>query len=136
MHNDLVRVGKGKKLRGFEVHCQPLIFCYHIIHTKDPIFHIAGFRTIYSRQWLSHLFTEVCALHTYYMICIQVCVFRIARMMLQKKYQERVNQCVSKLTQHKEPCLPDTDVYSLIAETLGLETDATSKLSSLCNWYK
>ena len=60
-----------------------------------------------------------------------MCVFRIARIMLQKKYQERVNQCVSKLTQHKEPYLPNSNVYSLIAETLGLQTDTASELSSL-----
>ena len=51
--------------------------------------------------------------------------------MLQKKYQERVNQCVSRLMQHKELYLPSSDVYTVIAQTLGLQTDAISKLSSL-----
>ena len=56
--------------------------------------------------------------------------------MLQKKYQERVNQCVAKLTQHKESYPPNSNVYSLIAETLGLKTDTTSELSSLCIYIR
>ena len=58
-----------------------------------------------------------------------MCVFRIARITVQKKYQQRVNQCVSKLIQDKKESLP-SDVHSLIAQTLGLQIDASSKLSS------
>lgn len=64
------------------------------------------------------------------MIYMYVLLVRIARVMLQKKYQERVEQCVSKSTQHEEPHRP-TSIHSLIAQTLGLQLDTTSKLSSI-----
>ena len=52
--------------------------------------------------------------------------------MLQRKYQEKVNQCVAEcLEQNKE--LLVTDIQSLIAQTLGLNIDkATTSLSGMC----
>ena len=62
---------------------------------------------------------------------VRMCTLRIARITVQKKYQQRVNQCVSKLMQEKETCL-SSDVHLLITQTLGLQIDTSSKLSSWC----
>lgn len=61
-------------------------------------------------------------------------VFRISRVALQKKYQEKVNQCVSKLIQDKKSDL-SSNVHTLIAQMLGLQIDTASKLSGLYILY-
>jgi len=59
-------------------------------------------------------------------------VYRIARIALQKRYQDRVNQCVSKLptqdSSYVSPAIP-----AVIAQMLGLKVDFTSAtLSGTC----
>jgi len=58
-------------------------------------------------------------------------VYRIARIALQKRYQDRVNQCVSKLptqdSSYVSPAIP-----AIIAQMLGLKVDfASAKLSGM-----
>jgi len=64
-------------------------------------------------------------------------VYRIARIALQKRYQDRVNQCVSKLptqdSSYVSPAIP-----AVIAQMLGLKVDfASAKLSGtyICCTY-
>ena len=56
-------------------------------------------------------------------------MYRVARVMLQRKYQEKVNQYVAdRLEQNQGMRL--TDVRSLIRQTLGLNVNETSSALS------
>jgi len=59
--------------------------------------------------------------------------FRVARVVLQRKYQEKVNQCVAELLELDKGTRL-TDIQSLIAQTLGINIDKAS--SSLSGSYK
>ena len=45
--------------------------------------------------------------------------------MLQRKYQEKVNQCVAECLEQDKRVQP-TDIQSVIAQTLGMNIDKTS----------
>ena len=59
------------------------------------------------------------------------CPCRVARVMLQRKYQEKVNHCVAHYLEQDEGARL-TDIWSLIVQTLGLNIDKTdSSLSGI-----
>lgn len=58
--------------------------------------------------------------------------YRIARVMLQRRYQEKVNQCVADCLE-QEKGTRHADIQSLIIQTLGLNIDNAS--SSLSGTY-
>ncbi|XP_065898942.1 carboxylic acid reductase-like isoform X2 [Dysidea avara] len=91
VHQDLVRVGMEKKLRGFEVP-------HSVLLDSEPFTVQNGCLTSSEK---------------------------IARIALQKRYQDRVNQCVAELpaqdSSYVSPAIP-----TVIAQMLGLKVDLTS----------
>lgn len=72
---------------------------------------------------------------TYRSYIVLTCVGRIARIALQKKYQEKVNECIAELLKH-DKMLHSAKIQSLIAKTLKLDVDATSFNLSGNNNYR
>jgi len=73
--------------------------------------------------------------NTYIPYIVLTCVCRIARIVLQKKYQQKVNECVADLLE-QDKTLHSAKIQSLIAKTLKLDTDVTSSNLSGNNNYR
>ncbi|XP_065899133.1 carboxylic acid reductase-like [Dysidea avara] len=91
VHSDLVRIGKEKKLRAFEIPHAVLL---------DPKPFTVENGCLTSSE-------------------------KIARIALQKKYQEKVNECVAELLEQEKKS-HTANIQSLIAKTLQLNVDVTS----------